>query len=415
MGVALREDFNDGDLESLGMEVASDTAMAAVSGGVCLRKILAEVTGEEISDGGGVVLADALEEGLGIDIDLVIDVGGDVSRRRIDLIDEGRFAGVEGREVMAPSNFGEEEVGTCGGGKAAPIKVSVRAGHGVETEALQEEGGVGGNSHVGREKLTIGLMRTGSDFVKVDVDGGGGLSAGVGGRRDLTFASGRAGHGFETDPVEEGGEGKGAGPEANRGARGGVVGSACLRIGFIGGLRVRAAISSDLRTGECFWIGNTKRSKVSSEPPGVFAPGESGGCDARSLPATGSPLGVGSLFTAAITASLFGVGSLFTAAITGVILLPRVGKAGSGETGGLTDSTGGGVIGSGGGVCFRGLGEGAGMGAGSAVGGRSALASGTDGDFFGGLTICVGVNGLSSVGVCLLGIFESALGIRPGD
>jgi hypothetical protein len=222
-GGVLREDLRDGDLEGLGIEVAMETAMAAASGGVCLRKILTDETGEGNSvEGGGVILAETLEEGLGMEV-----AGGDAARRRSDLIGEGGFAGVDGRDGGDILVFGKEFA----------ITVSVRAGHGVDREAVQEEGGVGGNSHVGREKLTVGLALISSDFAKQEVDDGGGVSAGVWGRRNPAFASTlRARRGLEIDPVEEGGDGRGAGPEAARGARGGVVGSACAKVGFKGGL-----------------------------------------------------------------------------------------------------------------------------------------------------------------------------------
>jgi hypothetical protein len=58
---------------------------------------------------------------------------------------------------------------------------------------------VGGNSHVGREKFTICLIRIGSDFGKYELEllEGGGVSAGVGGRPDTVLVSILAGHGFE--------------------------------------------------------------------------------------------------------------------------------------------------------------------------------------------------------------------------
>ena len=160
----LREYLSDGDLESLGAEAAIETAIAAVCGGVCFRTSLSEETGEEYSveGGGGEGLVEALEEGLG----MCVCVGGLVARLRNEPARVGGLTGVDGREVMAANDLGEVDGAKFEAGRLVAIAVSVRAGHGIDEVALQEEGGVGGNSHVGREKLAIGLIRIGSDLGK---------------------------------------------------------------------------------------------------------------------------------------------------------------------------------------------------------------------------------------------------------
>jgi hypothetical protein len=158
---------------------------------------------------------------------------------------------------------------------------------------------------------------------------------------------------------------------------------------------VGVEISVGSKSGECFWIGNTRRSKRLSDPSVVSAPGESGG------------FGVGSLSG---TALFLDEGSPFTWAITGVVFLSTVANTGSGRTRGVTAPTGGGAIGRCDGVCFR-LGE----GTGATARGSTTVVPETLDAFFEGLTIIVGVGGPSDAGVCLLGILEIASGIKPGD